>query len=65
MHNVLYDGHFSYQETIATLIIQYFWSGLKKDVVDYISICMECHGVKVEHGYLAGFLYPLPILERK
>jgi hypothetical protein len=38
---------------------------MKKCVVDYISICMECQRVKVEHRNPAGLLQPLPIPERK
>jgi len=36
-----------------------------KDVVVYISICMECHRVKVEHRHPVGLLQPLSILEKK
>jgi hypothetical protein len=38
-----------------------FWLGMKKDVVDYIAICMECQRVKFKHRNLAGLLYLLPI----
>jgi hypothetical protein len=34
---------------------------MKKDVADYISRCMECQRVKVEHRHPTGFLQPLPI----
>jgi hypothetical protein len=38
---------------------------MKKDIVDYITRCMECQRVKDEHRHLAGLLQPLPILEKK
>jgi hypothetical protein len=38
---------------------------MKKEVVDFISKCLECQNVKVEHRYPIGFLHPLPILEWK
>ena len=38
---------------------------MKKDVVTYLSRCMECQLVKVEHQHPAGLLNPLPIAERK
>jgi hypothetical protein len=38
---------------------------MKKDVVDYITRCMECQRVKDEHRHLAGLLQPFPILEKK
>jgi hypothetical protein len=38
---------------------------MKKDVVDYITRCMECQKVKVEHRHPVGLRQPLPILENK
>ena len=37
MHDVPYVGHPGYQKTITTVRSQLFWSGMKKDVVDYIT----------------------------
>jgi hypothetical protein len=42
MHNVPYAGNPGYQKTITTTISQFFWPGMRKDVVDYITRCMEC-----------------------
>jgi hypothetical protein len=38
---------------------------MNKYVVYYISRCMECQRVKVEHSHPVGLLEPLPILEKK
>jgi hypothetical protein len=65
MHNVLYVGHPGYQKIIAAVKSQYFWPGMKKEVVDYIVGFLECQKVKDEHIHLAGLLQPLPILEWK
>jgi hypothetical protein len=65
MHNVPYVGHPCYQKKIAVVRSQFFWPGMKRDVVDYIAICMECQRVKDEHRHQTGFLQPLPILEKK
>jgi hypothetical protein len=65
MHNVPYVGHLGYQKTIAAVRSQFFWPGMKRDVVDYISRCMECQRVKDEHRHPMGLLQPLPILENK
>ena len=43
----------------------YWWDGLKKDVADYVSKCLTCQQVKVEHQKPSGKLQPLPILEWK
>jgi hypothetical protein len=65
MHNVPYVGHPDYQKTIAAIRSQYFWPRMKKDITDYIVKCMECQGMKVEHGHPMGLLQPLPIPEKK
>ena len=49
IHQTSYSGHLGYQKTIATTRKQYFWIGMKKDMAEYISRCMECQEVKVEH----------------
>jgi hypothetical protein len=65
MHNVPYAGHPGYQKTIAVVKRQYYWPGMKKEVVEYIAKCLECQKVKVEHRHPAGLLHPLPIPEWK
>ena len=50
---------------IATARKQYFWRGMKKDMDEYISRCVKCQQVKVEHQHPAGLLQPLPIPEWK
>ena len=64
-HDVPYARHPSYQKTITTVISQLFWPGMKKDVLDYITWCMECQKVKDEHRHPMGLLQPLPIPEKK
>ena len=38
---------------------------MKKDMAEYISRCMKCQQVKVEHQHPTGLLQPLPVLEWK
>ena len=38
---------------------------MKKDMAEYISRCMKCQQVKVEHQHPAGLLHPLPVPEWK
>ena len=38
---------------------------MKKDMAEYISRCMKCQQVKVEHEHPAGLLHPLPVPEWK
>jgi hypothetical protein len=37
MHDFPYTGHPSYQKIITVVISHFFWPGMKKDVVDYIT----------------------------
>jgi hypothetical protein len=62
---VLYSRHPTYPKTITSVRSQFFWLGLKKCVVRYISRCMECQRVKVEHRHPVVLLHPLTIPEKK
>ena len=63
IHQAPYYGHRGHQKTIATAKKQYCWPGMKKDIAEYISRCMKCQQVKVEHQRPIGLLHPLPVLE--
>ena len=39
----------------------YWWSGMKKDIADYVAWCLTCLKVKAEYQKLGGLLQPLPI----
>ena len=65
MHDVPYAGHPGYQKTVIAVIKEYFWLSMKNDVASYISRCMKCQKVKVEHRHPTGLLQPLQILEWK
>ena len=58
-HKPPFAGHPGYQKMVTTLRKQFFWPGLKSDVVEYLSKCIECQQVKTEHGHLDGLLQPL------
>jgi hypothetical protein len=36
----------------------YWWAGMKKDVINYISTCPTCQKVETEHKKVAGLLQP-------
>jgi hypothetical protein len=65
MHNVPYAGHPGYQKTVAAVKSHYIWPGVKREIVEYISRCMECQKVKDEHKHPTWLLQPLPIPEWK
>jgi hypothetical protein len=41
MNNVTYAGHPGYQKTVVAIKSHYFWLGMKKEIAEYITICME------------------------
>jgi hypothetical protein len=65
MHNMSYARHPRYQKSISTIRSQYFWPRMKKEVINYITRCLECQKVKVGHRHPVGLLQPLSILEWK
>ena len=42
-----------------------WWRGIKKDISEYVSKCLMCQQVKVEHQVPSGLLNPLPIPQWK
>jgi hypothetical protein len=56
MHKVPYAGNPSYQKTIFVVKKKHYWPCMKKEVVDFITRCLECQKVKEEHKHPAGFL---------
>ena len=65
IHQAPYSGHPGYQKTIATARKQYFWAGMKKDIIEYISKCMKFQEEKVKNQHPTGLLQPFPVLEWK
>jgi hypothetical protein len=65
MHNVPYAGQPRYQKTMAAIKIHYFWPVMKREIVEYITRCIECQKVKVENRHPIELLQPLPIPEWK
>ena len=61
IHQAPSSGHPGYQKTIAIARKQYFWPGMKRDMAEYITRCMKCQQVKVEHQHPLGLLQPLPM----
>ena len=42
---------------------QYWWRGMKRDIASFVSRCLTCQQVKVEHQRPAGMLQPLSVPE--
>ena len=61
MHNVPYAGHPGYQKTLVAIKSHCFSPSMKREISEYIAICMECQKVKAEHRHPVGLFQPLPI----
>ena len=44
---------------------QYYWSGMKRHVGDFVRRCLTCQEIKAKHQKLAGLLQPLEVAEWK
>ena len=44
---------------------QYYWSGMKRHVRDFVRQCLTCQQVKAEHQKPARLLQPLEVAEWK
>lgn len=60
-HKIPYLGHTGYLKMITTMKNKYYWLGMKKKVVDYISGCLECQQVKVECIHTTVLVQPIAI----
>ncbi|KAK5831462.1 hypothetical protein PVK06_015260 [Gossypium arboreum] len=43
----------------------YWWPGMKRDIVEFVSKCLTCQRVKVEHQVPTGLFQPINIPEWK
>ena len=62
-HCSAYAIHPSSTKMYWTIKENYWWSGMKKDVAEYVSRCLACQQVKAKHQKPPGTLHPLLILE--
>jgi hypothetical protein len=61
LHKIPYTSHLDYQKMFTTTRKLFYWPRLKKDIVDYLAKCLECHQVKEKHRHPTGLSQPLPI----
>ena len=60
-HNTSYTFHPGSTKTYQDLKCSYWWLGMKKDVVEYVSRCLTCQHVKAPRQWPAGLLQSLNI----
>ena len=64
-HNIVLTMHLEGTKMYQDLKKYYWWRGIKKDVTEYVSKCLTCQQVKVEHQVPSGLLNPIPIPQWK
>ena len=64
-HNTSYTIHPGGTKMYRDLKETFWWNNMKREIAQYVAQCLVCQQVKIEHQRPAGFLQPLPILERK
>jgi hypothetical protein len=64
-HDSTYSIHPGSTKMYKDLMTQYWWYGMKWDVLEYVTLCDTCQRVKAEHQRPARLLQPLKIPEWK
>ena len=64
-HICAYAMHPGSNKMYRMLKEYYWWSGMKREVVEYVSKCLVCQQVKAERQKSSGLLQPLPLPEWK
>jgi len=61
LHDSTLSTHPGSTKMYQDLKSHYWWSGMKKDIADYVARCLTCQRVETEHQKPGGLLQPLPI----
>ncbi|KAK9029043.1 hypothetical protein V6N11_026169 [Hibiscus sabdariffa] len=64
-HSSPYAMHLGGDKMYCNLKVRYRWTGMKKDISDYVARCLTCQQVKAEHQHPSGLLQPIRIPEWK
>jgi hypothetical protein len=64
-HDSAYSIHLGSTKIYKDLKTQYWWYGMKRDVMEYVALRDTCQRVKAKHQRPTGLLQPLKIPERK
>nr|GEX62915.1 putative nucleotidyltransferase, ribonuclease H [Tanacetum cinerariifolium] len=60
-HSSLFSVHLGSTKMYHDLKQHFWWSGMKRDVATFVSRCLICQQVKIEHQQTSGLLQPLDI----
>ena len=60
-HSGSFAIHPSSTKMYQDLKMSFWWSGMKRDVSEFVTKCLVCQKVKVEHQVPSGLLQPIRI----
>nr|GFB50728.1 retrotransposon protein, putative, Ty3-gypsy subclass [Tanacetum cinerariifolium] len=60
-HSSPFSVHLGFTKMYHDLKQHFWWSGMKRDVATFVSRCLICQQVKIEHQRASGLLQPLDI----
>ena len=64
-HSGSFSMHPGSTKMYQDLKVSYWWSGMKRDVSEFVTKCMMCQKVKAGHQVPSGLFQPIRILEWK
>ena len=64
-HNTVFTMHPGGNKMYQDLTQHYWWSGMKRDVTEYVFKSLMCQQVKAKHQVPTSLLNPLPIPQWK
>ncbi|GJV98444.1 putative reverse transcriptase domain-containing protein [Tanacetum coccineum] len=64
-HNSHFSIHLGSTKMCRDLKQNFWWNGMKHDVARFVTKCLTCQQVKIEHQRASGLLQPLDILTWK
>ena len=64
-HSMPYSVYPGVTKMYKDLKEQFWWSGMKKEVAEFIAKCLNCQKIKAEHQQPGGELQPIEIPEWK
>eukprot|EP00253_Pinus_taeda_P032280 PITA_32280 len=57
-HRTVYCAHPGVKKMYTDTKKLFFWSGMKRDIVQFVARCLECQQVKADHCHPAGLFQP-------
>ena len=60
-HDSPYGGHTGEQKTYLRLAREWYWEGMRRQVMQYVRACQVCQQTKASYQKPAGLLQNLPI----